>query len=146
MYGIKEPMVMDHDRGFAVRADVNPYTDGEYMLPTEKKYRLLLSTRYYLEQIIKLCDEKGISILMVSAPSPSNSTYEKHNALQAFADEKGIDFIDFNLMLDEIGIDWETDSLDYGDHVNYNGTEKLSKYLMKYLKDNYDLEDHRGDN
>ena len=146
MYGIKEPMVMDHDRGFAVRADVNPYTDGEYMIPTEEKYRLLLSTRYYLEQIIKLCDEKGISILMVSAPSPSNSTYEKHNALQAFADEKGIDFIDFNLKLDEIGIDWETDSLDYGDHVNYNGTEKLSKYLMKYLKDNYDLEDHRGDN
>ncbi len=145
IYGIKEPERIDHYRGFAVRAEVDPYVDGEYMHPTDEKEKLLLSTIYYMNRIIKLCEEEDIKLVLVSAPSPSNSTYEKHNALQALAEDKGLDFIDFNLMLDELGIDWATDSLDGGDHVNYNGTVKLTEYLMSYLKDNFDLHDYRGD-
>ncbi len=145
MYGITEPQHMEHYRGFEPRPELDPYVGEEYMIPTEEKETLLLSTEYYMKRMLALCEKEGIELVLVSAPSPTNSNYEKHNALQALADEKNLKFIDFNLMLDEIGIDWDTDSLDGGDHVNYSGTEKMSRYLMTFLKENYDLEDHRGD-
>ena len=55
--------------------------------------------------------------------------YAKHNAIQNWADHN-IEFcIDFNTMLDEIELDWQTDSLDGGDHINYNGTVKTTEYI-----------------
>ena len=48
-------------------------------------------------------------------------------------------------MLDEIGIDWNKDTFDEGDHLNYYGSKKLTDYLSEYLKEECDLTDHRGD-
>ena len=81
----------------------------------------------------------------MSAPSAVNMNYAKHNAIQNWADQNEVDYIDFNTMLDEIELDWQTDSLDGGDHINYNGTVKTTGYLKDYLKENYDLPDHRTD-
>ena len=50
-----------------------------------------------------------------------------------------------SLLTDEIPIDWETDSRDGGDHLNYYGAMKVSSYMSGYLADHYDLPDHRGD-
>ena len=50
-----------------------------------------------------------------------------------------------NLSLEDIGLDWNTDTKDGGDHMNSAGAEKVSAYLADYLKDNYELTDHRGD-
>lgn len=32
-----------------------------------------------------------------------------------------------------------------GDHLNASGAERVSIYLAAYLKENYDLPDHRGE-
>ena len=50
-----------------------------------------------------------------------------------------------NYLLKEIGINWKTDSLDQGDHLNFSGAEKVTKYLGNYLSEKYKLPDHRGD-
>ena len=42
-------------------------------------------------------------------------------------------------------IDWSKDCLDKGDHLNASGAERVSIYLAAYLKENYDLPDHRGE-
>ena len=34
---------------------------------------------------------------------------------------------------------------DKGDHLNASGAERVSIYLAAYLKENYDLPDHRGE-
>ena len=55
----------------------------------------------------------------------------------------GLTYIDMNLFPGLVGINWKTDSLDYGDHLNLSGAEKVTKYLGKYLAENENLTDHR---
>ena len=43
-----------------------------------------------------------------------------------------------------MGINMETDFRD-GDHLNFLGAEKLTRYFTAYLQDHYEFEDHRGD-
>lgn len=47
-------------------------------------------------------------------------------------------------VLEEMGIDWETDFYN-SKHVNYQGAEKYTRYLTKYIKENYEIPDRRGD-
>ena len=44
----------------------------------------------------------------------------------------------------EVAIDLQTDFRD-ADHLNYLGAKKATDYMIDYLKDNYQLADHRGD-
>jgi hypothetical protein len=98
-----------------------------------------------MKKIIDLCEAKGTKILILSTPSPQNSSYKKHNALQEFTEEFSLDYLNLNFLLDEMGIDWETDSLDEGDHLNLSGACKVTEYLGRYLNANYDLPVHRSD-
>ena len=139
--GLEHRELSEHYRGFEIREDEQPYTGGEYMFETADKLPMRISASFYLDKIKELCDKKGISLILVTAPSPVNHTYEKHNTIASYAAEKGLPYIDMNLMISELGIDWETDTLDEGDHVNYKGSSKITDYLIKYLKENYGLGD-----
>lgn len=132
-------------KGFRLRFDTEPYTAGEWMHETDATEEIAESNISYLEQIKNFCDDKGIELVLISAPSPDCWTYERHNAVQIWADDNGVDFLDLNLMDEELGIDWMTDTRDGGNHVNYFGAEKVSDYLSIYLKENYELTDHRND-
>ncbi len=145
MMNLKEAPAMTHVRGFDKREAVAPYTGGEYMNPTDEKAKLLSFPRFYFKMICDLCKKKDIRLVLVSAPSPRNYNYPRHNTLTEMAEKNGLDFIDFNMMTEEVGIDWQTDSLDEGDHINYSGTKKITQYLMRYLKENCDLPDRRSE-
>lgn len=132
-------------KGFVVRDIVEPYDRGSYMEKTDRKEYMSKTIRVYMDKIIQICKEEGCSVIFYSAPSPNNYNYAKHNTLTEYAEQNGLAYLDFNLMTDELGIDWEKDSLDNGDHLNILGAEKLSRYFGNYLEQHYDLEDHRGD-
>lgn len=102
---------------------------------------------YYLVKMLKLCEKKGIKAVLVEMPSQNSWTYYRHNAVAAFAAENNLDFIDFNLMFDEIGLNIECDYRDGGDHLNYFGASKTTSYLCNYLSDNFGdiLTDRRND-
>lgn len=61
-------------------------------------------------------------------------------------EERGYPVINFNTeeMYQELDIDWDKDFYN-SKHLNYIGAEKYTAWLTKYLKEHYDLEDHRGD-
>ena len=144
-FGLEEPPEYNAYRGFEEIYVVDPYSGEEYMAETEDRYSVNPIAMFYLDEVRKLCDEKGIEIILVSSPSAINFNYAKHNTMQDYADKYGLEYIDFNLLQDEIGLDWSNDTGDAGDHINVYGTEKTTRYLMNYLNENYDLPDHRED-
>ena len=98
-----------------------------------------------MEKIRKLCEKNGAELLLVSAPSPVNYDYKKHNALEEYAKEKGLTYVDLNMKHRDIGLDWTNDRYDRGDHLNIHGARKVTEYIGKYLKENYQLPDRRKD-
>ena len=132
-------------KGFALRYKVKPYNKGPYMIETDRKETFPEGNLAHMDNILAMCRECGAELLLVGAPSPVNDTYERYNALSEYAESRGITYLELNLCTDEIGIDWETDSLDRGDHLNLSGAEKVTEYLGRYLADNSALTDHRND-
>ena len=132
-------------KGFHYRPQIVPYTGGEYMKPTDEIREIEAIPMHYLERMTDLCEEKGISLVLFSAPSPDNWNYKKHNAVEKYAKERGLVFVDLNLKTEELGIDWAKDTTDRGDHLSFNGAKKVTDYMGQWLSDNFDLKDRRGD-
>lgn len=130
-------------KGFSLREAVVPYTKGEYMKESTDKKEISEGVQYYMGKIIDLCKEKNIELLLAATPSPKNYNYRTYNALSNYAKEHGLKYLEMNLLQQEIGIDWNTDSLDKGDHLNLSGATKVTKYLGNYLQTNYKFSDHR---
>ncbi len=101
---------------------------------------------HYLDLIRELCEEKGIRLLLVKAPSVSPIWYEEwEDQIVAYAKQYGLDYINFLYLVDEIGIDFSADTYDEGLHMNYSGAVKCADYLGGYLAEHYKLEDRRKD-
>lgn len=130
-------------KGYQYSAIVNPYKSGPYVTETEDVYVIDEQPLLYLNKIVNLCRDKDIQLILYSAPSPKCWSYAKHNAAADFANEKQLTYIDLNLDIDTLGIDWAKDSRDDGDHLNYFGAKKVSDYMGKFLSDHTDLTDHR---
>lgn len=134
------------NKGFRSNDMVDVPDRERYMVPSDELAHIPVLNRLYLGHIARLCRSHGVELVLVSIPSPANWDYPIHNALQADADALGIPLIDLNLMVDELGIDFETDFQDSGgDHLNFSGAEKVSDYLAQMLQQQYALPDHRGD-
>lgn len=132
-------------KGYVPRTNVQPYTGNRsYMARTEEAVPVRGKTvRYYMDEILRICREEGIAFMLYSGPSPVNYNYKKHNGLAAYAKEQKIPYLDLNLKQKELGIDWQMDTVDKGDHLNLTGARKVTRYLGNYLKENYELPDHR---
>ena len=94
---------------------------------------------------MKLCGEKGIKMVLFCNPSPVCYDAPTVNGIRQFSREAGVDFLDGNADIEKIGIDWETDTYDEGDHLNLKGARKMTEYLADYLERECNLEDHRHD-
>lgn len=164
MVGVKEavnyyfPLIGNHDiwktlitdqryleenyKGFSFRDEVQPYVNGKYMEKTDQEEAITELAEIYMGKIVDLCRKHGTKILLLSTPSPINYNYMRHNRLERYARENGIDYLDLNLI--DLGMDWEEDSLDHGDHLNYYGAEKVTRYLGQYVASHYRLKDRRS--
>ena len=132
-------------KGFLYDFEIKPYTNGEYMRKTEESESISQAVTAWVDQIAALCREKETELLLVSVPAPKNWDYKRHNGVNAYAEKAGIPYLDLNLPDSELQIDWSRDSKDQGDHLNAYGAIKVSRYLGKYLKSNYNLPDRRTD-
>lgn len=133
-------------KGFEIRGTVRSYEKGSYMKESTKSKEMENNVERYLEDIVSLCKEKNIKVLLLSTPSPKNYNYRKHNTLKEYAQKNALAYLDMNLETDRIGLDWKEDSLDRGDHLNLSGACKVTDYLGKYLAEpEWQLTDHRGD-
>ena len=113
------------------------------MRPMEEWEPLSRQNRKYLQKIADLCREQNAQLILFSVPSPTNWTVRRHNTVGDTAQELGVPYLDGNLV--DLGIDWDTDSYDGGDHLNYYGAAKVTGWLGTYLGENASLTDCRED-
>lgn len=132
-------------KGYRFNNKVSGADTSNYMAQSEKSASIPMVNRLLVEQIQQLCEDHGAKLLLLSTPSTVNWNYQRHNGIQELADDLGIEYIDLNTMPGEVNIDWSTDTYDRGDHLNYSGSVKVSKFLSKYLEGTRLFSDRRGD-
>ena len=100
----------------------------------------------YLDKMRLLCEEKGVELILIKAPSVYPFWYEEYDAqIEDYAAKHGLKFYNFLDVAEEIGIDYETDTYDGGLHMNLRGATKLSRYFAGILAREHGMEDHRSD-
>lgn len=98
----------------------------------------------YLRRIADLCAAKGTALVLVAVP------YQPHeperlallDSVAAFAEENGLPFL--NLFALDL-VDPRTDFADADGHLNTRGGNAVSAWLARWLAEQYELADHRGD-
>ena len=124
----------DYNKGYRYSDEIVPSTNADYVIPTDEKSRITPQNRYYVKKIKELCDSNGAELVLISVPSTTNFTYKRHNGTTELADELGCEFIDMNLLPDEMQLDWTKDTRDKGNHLNYAGATKVTAWMSEYLK------------
>lgn len=134
------------NKGYWLRRNVNAYTGKkDYLKKQGKDKPITDSAARILEELVELCRENNIEILCTTVPGPNYYTVQRHDRIQKWCDAHDITYIDLNYYNDEMGINWEEDSKDGGDHLNHTGALKMNIWFGEYLKEHYDLRDHRGE-
>lgn len=166
IYG-KVPMMRYHDRWKTVElADAFKTTEytyrsksrGQYlsktvvacdditvMEETDEVEPIPKSSMFFFNIFLNICKENGTEVMLVEMPTAKSWNYKKHNAMSQFADENDMKFVDMNLVTGKYAVDWTEDTRDGGKHLNCYGAQKVTKYLGKYLDENFDFENKKDD-
>ena len=93
------------------------------------------SALVYIDQIVNLCKDHHIKLILVKTPVPHFSVAD-HNAVEHFAKKNSLPFYDFNEegLFNEIGLDYGTDmhNLSAGYcHFNIAGARKASYFMAQ---------------
>lgn len=100
----------------------------------------------YLDGMRQLCEEKGVELILIKAPSVYPFWYEEYDQqIQSYADRHGLAFYNLLDNVEQIGIDYSLDTYDGGLHMNLPGATKLSRFFARILSENHGMEDHRQD-
>ena len=131
--------------GYYMRVDVKPVETIPAARPLAD-YSFGDNAWKYMNMMTELCEEKGIELILIKAPSLYPHWYEEWDTqIKDYAAEHDLTYINFLELTDEIGIDYSTDTYDAGLHMNLSGAEKLSMYLGEVLSEEMNVPDHRGE-
>lgn len=135
---------MLYSKGFFLFTATKPQeTEGIY---TESVKSLAEKTEKYIYKIIDLCKENDVPLIFVVTPYAGDSKRDEsyYARVAEIANDNDIPFVNFNHIREKIGIDYSTDAAD-SSHLNHRGSMKFTNYLGNYLKEHYELPDHRGE-
>lgn len=131
--------------GYYMRVDVKPAENVPDGRPLAE-YRFGENAYRYLDQMTRLCQENGIQLILVKAPSLYPYWYDEWEMqIEEYADANNLLYLNFLELVEETGVDFATDTYDAGLHLNLSGAEKISRYLGQVLRDQAGIEDRRGE-
>lgn len=132
-------------KGYSYRDEIEYGFWPGYMSDWGEHAGIQKENKQYARDILQLCREHGVQMVLLSVPSSINWNYARHQGAAAFAEELGIPYIDMNLPEDLVGIDWTVDTMDAGNHLNYTGAAKATHWLAAWLQNTNLFPDHRTD-
>lgn len=115
---------------------------------TKKRTPLTDATQERLEDFLDYCDSIPMDVVFTLSPYPVLEEDMEHlNQAMKMVSDRGYRVI--NCCTEEaaeaMDLDWQYDFYDEK-HVNIQGAEKFTEYIIDHLEEYYDdLEDHRGD-
>lgn len=113
-----------------------------------KPYELPEDSEYWLNEIIRICRENGVEVMLYAAPTYSWTQEQTEFYKKLSAAEENVHFIDFNsyYAMKKIGFDISEDFADIGgDHVNYFGARKMMLEMGKYMSNVLRVPNHKGE-
>lgn len=132
------------DSGYLMNVEVRPAVN----VPTGKplaEYQFADICYDYLDKMADLCQTHGVQLVLMKAPSLYPYWYDQWEVqMEEYAESRGLSYVNFLELTDEMGIDFETDTYDAGLHLNLYGAEKMSHWFGQWLVDNTAVEDRRG--
>lgn len=134
-----------YDKGSWMRYDIDPREEPEYTTETAKIFKGGVA---YFDKIVQLCEENDVELVLCLLPMSEGKNYKKYvkraNSLIQHAEEKGLQTVNFELLREEINLDYSSD-FDNSTHLNINGAVKVTRYIGEYLTTKYQITDHRGE-
>ncbi|MBO4290866.1 MAG: hypothetical protein J5898_03045 [Lachnospiraceae bacterium] len=98
----------------------------------------------WLKRLEDLSRKENFELIFFVAPFYiSKEEQQIMNAAAVFAEQEGIPFLDFNKKRKELDLKDDKDFVEIF-HVNGYGARKITRFFCSYLKENYDLQDRRG--
>ncbi len=96
-----------------------------------------------LLELLEKCEEENLPVLFLLTPYRiSKKDEKKANYLGRIVTEHGFAFLNCNVILDEIGMDYAVDFYN-AKHTNSIGARKFSRFLADYILSNFAVEiDH----
>lgn len=102
----------------------------------------------YCDKFIEMCNERGIKVVAIIPPRiiDASKKVAREDTMNEYLESRGVAIADYNTYeaVTRVGLTLKDDFWDSG-HLNYKGAVKISRDLAHYLKDNYQLDDHRGE-
>lgn len=127
--------------------DANGAADHEGALPlTQPEFGEM--TLEYFDRIVTLCEENGAQLILVKAPTDSwiYPWYEEWEAQTvALAEKYGLPYYNLLSSIEDIGLDFTTDTYDAGLHLNVDGAEKTARYFGELLRKLHGVPDRSTD-
>ena len=131
-----EGYVFANEVGPTTAPDVSDVTEATPIDDTQDKC---------LTELLEYLKANNLNALFIVTPYEIDEEKKaNYNYIEGVVNGYGYNFLDMNDYYSEIGIDFGTDYGDYGNHTNALGSEKVTAFFEKYLQDNYDFEDKRG--
>ncbi len=132
-------------KGFLFFTKITTQSEPKIAIPNSGR-PLSPKTEEYLLKIIELCKENCVPLFLCVTPYARDNISEEeyYVTVQNIAREKGVPFINFNRYYRDMTLDFSIDMSD-GEHLNYLGAAKFTRYLGQYIKTHYNLPDHRGE-
>lgn len=132
-------------KGFEFGMTTDPEEEPDVWEETES-VELAEKTEKYYRAILELAKEQGIPIMVVIAPYGGAVRRDQmmfHTA-EKIAQEYQVPFLNYNVLRDEMPIDYATDMLNKS-HLNGRGSCKFTSKWGEYIAGHYEMTDHRGD-
>lgn len=119
--------------GYLMQTGVKP-VQNDYVQPPLADYRFGQNSWDYLERIRTLCEEHGVRLVLIKAPSLYPIWWPQwEEQIEEYAASHNLMYLNLLEQQAQIGLDWNTDTYDAGLHLNVYGAEKASKWLGKIL-------------
>lgn len=136
------PAETDPKAGWTMLTKVTPFAAHEPRLETytEESFR---TGSEYLRKIVEYCKDEEVGLLLCMSPRCSTMRPETAEKLSALLDSLDAEFVDFDGLRQEIGVDDSTDFYD-SSHLNVLGADKFSRFLAGWFTEHCGLTPRPG--